>query len=171
MVPEIFDPVAGCIYYFDVANKIAHRVELPQPIRILIPPQGMIIQIAMPPMILPGSGKSPPPPPVGFSEELGTQMVEGIEIHGRRTTTTYAAGTMGNDRPVSTITELWTSPDLNIMISSKISDPRQGETISMLRNISLAEPDAALFQVPPGYRVIDETGPFTITINRVPDTK
>jgi hypothetical protein len=168
IVPEIFDPVDGCIYYLDVANKVAHRVELPQPIRILTPPQGLVFLIAVPPMTLAGSGERPGPPPEGSSEQLGTQMIDGIEVHGRRTTTTYAAGTMGNDRPVSTITELWTSLELNMVISSKISDPRQGERIQTLNNISQAEPDEALFQVPPGYRVIDETGPFTITITGVP---
>ena len=30
IVPEIFDPVAGCIYYLDAATKVAHRVDLPQ---------------------------------------------------------------------------------------------------------------------------------------------
>jgi hypothetical protein len=71
---------------------------------------------------------------------------------------------MDNDNPISAITETWTSPELNAVISSKISDPRQGERIQTLSNISRAEPDAVLFQVPQGYQVINETGPFTITI-------
>src|SRR5207247_7747601 len=35
-----------------------------------------------------------------------------------------------------------------------------------LTNVNRAEPDATLFQVPPGYQVVDETGPFTIEIMR-----
>jgi hypothetical protein len=71
---------------------------------------------------------------------------------------------MGNDHPVSATTENWISLDLNAVVLSKTSDPGQRERIQALVNISQAEPDPALFQVPTGYKVIDETGPFTITI-------
>jgi hypothetical protein len=71
---------------------------------------------------------------------------------------------MGNDRPISATTENWISLDLNAVVLSKTSDLGQGERIQALVNISQAEPDPALFQVPVGYQVIDETGPFTITI-------
>ncbi len=168
IVPEIFDPVAGCIYYLDVANRVAHRVELQQPIKTLTPPQGLVFPMAGPAMMFPGSGKSPGPAPERTSESLGTQMIEGIQVRGTRTTTVYPVGTMGNDRPLSATSEIWTSLDLNAVVSSKISDPRQGERIQTLSNISREEPDAELFQVPEGYRVIEETGPFTITINRFP---
>jgi hypothetical protein len=33
-------------------------------------------------------------------------------------------------------------------------------------NISRVEPDPGLFRVPPGYQVIEETGPYTIRISR-----
>jgi len=167
-VPEIFDPVAGCIYYLDVANKVAHRVELPQPIKILTPPQGLVIPMIPPVITDAGSGKSAEKPPEKVFERLGTRVIDGITVQGTRTTTVYAPGTMGNDRPVSATSEIWVSPDLNVVISSKISDPRQGERIQALTNISRSEPDPALFQVPPGYQVIHETGPFTITIKGSP---
>ncbi|MDM7997150.1 MAG: hypothetical protein QUT30_15875 [Acidobacteriota bacterium] len=168
VVPEIFDPVAGCIYYLDQANKVAHRVELPKPIKALTPPQGLIFPVVSPVMMNAASGGGAEKAPERNTERLGTQVMDGITIQGTRTTTTFAAGTMGNDRPVSATSEIWVSPDLNVVIYSKIDDPRQGERIQMLSNISRAEPDAALFQVPSGYRVVDETGPFTITINKFP---
>jgi hypothetical protein len=37
-------------------------------------------------------------------------------------------------------------------------------TTTTLKDVSLEEPDAALLQVPAGYKVIDETGPFTVRI-------
>jgi hypothetical protein len=37
------------------------------------------------------------------------------------------------------------------------SDPRTGEVVYQLKNISRGEPDASLFQVPPDYK-INETG-------------
>jgi len=43
------------------------------------------------------------------------------------------------------------------------SDPRFGETTYRLTNISRAEPDRALFEVPAGYTV-KEGGPFVRSI-------
>ena len=63
---------------------------------------------------------------------------------------------MGNDRPITTVHETWMSPELNMAISTKISDPRSGESTTKLTNISRAEPDPALFQVPAGYSVAEE---------------
>jgi hypothetical protein len=50
------------------------------------------------------------------------------------------------------------------MVLSKGNDPRYGENTIALKNINLAEPDAALFQPPPGYQIVDENGPFRITV-------
>lgn len=165
-VPEIFDPVAGCIYYLDVAKKIAHRVTLPQPLKALTPPQGLVFPMNAPVMAFAPQGQAPAPAPEKTGEQLGIREIEGIEVRGTRTTTVYPIGSMGNDRPLTATTENWVSLELNAVISSKISDPRQWESIYLLTNISRQEPDASLFQVPPGYEVIDETGPFTITIEK-----
>jgi len=35
-----------------------------------------------------------------------------------------------------------------------------------MENFSTSEPDPGLFQVPPGYQIVEETGPFTIVIKR-----
>jgi len=165
-IPEILDPVAGCIYYLDVANRVAHRVELPQPLKPLTPPQGLVFPIAAPMsvMMTTSSGPTPAVRPEGSSESLGTQVIEGVQAQGRRTITTYPAGTIGNAQPVSYTSEIWTSLDLNLVIAAKTSDPKQGDRIESLTNINRAEPDPALFQVPAGYKVINETGPFTITL-------
>jgi len=163
-VPEIFDPVAGCIYYLEVANRVAHRVEVPQPLRVITPPRGLVFPKAGPVMMGGAPGASPSVKPEFFSESLGSQVIEGVLTEGRRMTTTYPVGAMGNDRPLSATTEDWISFYLNAVVLSKTSDPRQRERIQALVNISQAEPDPALFQVPPGYKVIDETAPFTITI-------
>jgi hypothetical protein len=165
-VPEIFDPVDGCIYYLDVANGVAHRVDLPQPIKTLTPPQGMTLPVSSPVMMSMASGAGGGARPETSSDLLGSQVIEGIPALGRRTTTTYAAGTMGNDRPISVIVETWISQDLNAVISSKTIDPLQGDRIQTLFNISRAEPNAELFRVPRGYQVINEPGPFAITIKR-----
>ena len=54
--------------------------------------------------------------------------------------------------------EIWRSPELKVTVLSKNSDPRSGESTTRLTNISRAEPDAASFQVPPDYEIIDAQG-------------
>ncbi len=81
-------------------------------------------------------------------------------------TRTWPVGSQGNDRPLVGTTEIWTAPDLRITVLSKNDDPRNGESITKLINISRAEPDPSLFQPPPDYSVVDEEGEFTIRVAR-----
>ena len=53
------------------------------------------------------------------------------------------------------MTEVWTSPDLKIIVSSKRSDPRMGEQTFKLTNITRADPDPSLFTVPADFKVIE----------------
>jgi hypothetical protein len=91
------------------------------------------------------------------SESLGTQTIEGVRAEGSRTTFTIPAGKIGNERPIVTVSERWYSPELQVVVMSKTSDPRVGETTYRLANITRAEPDPSLFQVPPDY-TIKESG-------------
>ena len=89
------------------------------------------------------------------TEDLGTQTMEGLSVTGTRTTRVIPAGQMGNDKPITTVTEVWTSPDLKTIVSSKRSDPRMGEQTFQLTNITRVEPDPSLFTVPPDFKIID----------------
>lgn len=100
------------------------------------------------------------------SEDLGTQVIEGVVAEGHRQTTTFPVGSQGNDRPIATTSETWMSPELKIVILRKTSDPRSGEDTLKTTNLSRAEPDLALFQPPPDYTIVDETSPFTIHFSR-----
>ena len=88
-------------------------------------------------------------------EDLGTQTMEGLQVTGVRTTRTIPVGEIGNEKPIVIVTEVWTSPDLKTVVYSKRSDPRMGEQIFKLTNITRAEPDASLFTVPADFRVTD----------------
>jgi hypothetical protein len=88
-------------------------------------------------------------------EQLGTRQVEGVKATGRRSTTVIAAGRIGNDRPIQIVEEQWESPELNMVISSRFSDPRTGVVEYRLTNINRAEPRAELFSVPSDYTIID----------------
>jgi hypothetical protein len=89
-------------------------------------------------------------------ESLGSQMMEGVMVDGTRTTVVIPAGQIGNDRPIAIVTERWYSPELQITVMSRHTDPRLGETITKYTGIQRAEPDSALFQVPAGYTLREE---------------
>jgi hypothetical protein len=92
------------------------------------------------------------------TEVLGTQVIQGLNATGKRTTRTVAAGVDGNDRAIQVVTETWYSPDLQMVIMSKTSDPRFGESTYQLTNITRAEPDPTMFTVPAGYTMVQGGG-------------
>jgi hypothetical protein len=117
-------------------------------------------------------GPPPPPPPAPTAErvaveraaagstsreELGTQNIEGVPATGSRTTTTIPAGAIGNLQPIKVVAEQWFSSDLGVLVMTKHSDPRVGETIYRLQSIVRAEPDRSLFTLPPDY-TLKESG-------------
>lgn len=172
----IQDPVAGTSYTLNLTDKTAWKNPMP-PGGTGVPGAAVstfFIQTASGPPPLP-----PPPPPMialtkhlatdepleTNTESLGSQTMEGVLVNGVRTTRTIPAGQVGNDRPISIVTEVWTSADLRTIISSKRNDPRMGEQTFRLTNIVRAEPDSSLFTVPVEYKIIDG-GPRTIIYRR-----
>lgn len=161
MIVEIADPVSGSRYVLDAYNHVAHRFPPPEkrdePVRysqtIRAVPQGTTSAPTR-------QAASPPPTqsngPESTTESLGNQVIEGVMVEGRKTTTTFPIGMMGNDRPMVGVSEYWYSPELKIAVLSKDSDPRYGESTIRLQNISRSEPDPALFRAPADYQVIDE---------------
>lgn len=90
-------------------------------------------------------------------EDLGKQLIEGVEAEGTRTTVTIPAGDIGNERPIEIVSERWYSPELQLVVMTRHSDPRMGETTYKLTNISRTEPAKSLFEVPPDYTI--QSGP------------
>jgi hypothetical protein len=103
----------------------------------------------------------PLPNNVGFRthEDLGTRTIEGIETTGTRDTTNYNAGVMGSDQPFSSHREFWHAPQLGINLYSEVVDPSVGKQTFTLTDVSLAEPDPKLFELPEGFTVIDNHKP------------
>jgi len=89
----------------------------------------------------------------GKKENLGTETMEGIAVQGERVTNTIEAGAIGNDRAISTVTERWYSPDLQVYLLTKRTDPRNGDETTKLTNVHRGEPSPVLFELPPGYTV------------------
>lgn len=86
-------------------------------------------------------------------EQLGKQVIEGVEAEGTRTTVTIPAGEIGNERPIEIVSERWYSPELQLVVMTRHSDPRSGETTYKLTNINRTEPAKSLFEVPAGFNV------------------
>jgi hypothetical protein len=170
----INDPVAGVNYILEPDSHVAHKMT---PMRfefklnpdggkpmegakreiLTNPPEAGTFQVGV-------GGGSPGPFTLdlrniqnnsGKEESLGKQTIEGIEAEGARTTITIPAGEIGNERPIEIISERWYSPELQTVVMTKHSDPRFGETVYRLTNISRTEPNASLFQIPADYRITD----------------
>ena len=169
------DPVAGASYTLNLTDKTAWK----GPVR----PAGAGMMVATNTVFIHSGGGMPPAdaPPATFiqkrvisagpgevnTENLGSQIMEGVQVTGVRTTQTIPAGQIGNDRPISIVTEVWTSPELQTIILSKRTDPRMGEQTFKLTNIQRGEPDASLFAVPPDF-TITEGGARTILYQSKP---
>ena len=91
------------------------------------------------------------------TESLGRQTIEGVPAEGSRLTMTIPAGQAGNDLPIHIVVDNWFSPDLQSSVLSKHSDPRSGETVTRLLNISRGEPSRLLFEAPADYKVSEST--------------
>ncbi len=174
----IVDPVAGVRYMLDSENKIAHKMVLPSPNSpgagpVDLPAKGehvLMYQSAgvAGPQISTnvffrrqiGQASNEPAP---ASENLGDQTINGMHASGTRMTTTIPTGQMGNDKPISVISERWYSPDLKTTIMTKHTDPWAGEIKTEFTGVNISEPDASLFTVPSEYRIVeDKAGPITI---------
>jgi hypothetical protein len=81
-------------------------------------------------------------------QDLGQRTIEGVMAQGSRTTTTIPAGAIGNDQPIRIVSEEWFSPELRVLLLTKHSDPRSGDTTYTLSNIVRTEPGRALFEIP-----------------------
>lgn len=87
------------------------------------------------------------------TEKLEARNVEGVQAEGTRITTTIPAGDIGNEQPIQIVDERWYSPELQVVVMTRHSDPRFGETTYRLTNIQRTEPSPTLFQVPSDYTV------------------
>lgn len=193
---QISDPTTGTMVMLDLQSRTAHRMPAPRlmlrnKIAGVIANGGVNagnnvekFEMAVPP-------PPPPPPPPGamagamgsvmFSrveaiagmpaekpvvESLGTQFMEGIAVEGTRTTLTIPRGQIGNELPIQIVSERWFSPDLKVLLMSRQSDPRFGETTYRLTNLNRAEPSPQLFEIPADFTVIDPGGNREMIIER-----
>jgi hypothetical protein len=93
------------------------------------------------------------------TEDLGDQILEGVLAHGTRQTQTIEAGAIGNERAIDVVAEQWYSEEIEAMVLRRNFDPRFGETVYRLVNVTRGEPSPDLFVVPQGYELNVESPP------------
>jgi hypothetical protein len=150
----INDPVARVHYSLDPMRKAAIRTRPPGHPRAggALPPPPPVYSTGGPNTIAFEHHIEVPPPHDVRTEKLGMKEFDGVAAEGTRTTMTIPAGEIGNVRAIDITSERWYSPELRVVVFSRRSDPRFGDTTYRLTNIARAEPDPALFQVPPDYK-------------------
>ena len=89
-------------------------------------------------------------------EGLGTRSILGFETVGVRVTAITNAGVLGNDQPLTSLTEFWHSPQLGFNLLSIRSSPFFGKQTFTITELTAGEPDPNLFQIPAGYKVNDQ---------------
>ncbi|HUB78914.1 MAG TPA: hypothetical protein VMB03_08970 [Bryobacteraceae bacterium] len=156
-ITRIDDPVSGSLYEIDPVNRLAHRVA----IKTWTTRTAFEIAAARD-SVQPSARKGAPS---RTREALGQQVMSGVTAVGTRETTTYPAGSRGNDRPMTSVAEFWYAPSLALEIAGTNSDSSH-KSVWKLEDLSTAEPDPSLFQPPAGYKIVDETSSFTISISR-----
>lgn len=167
-VPQLIvinDPVAQVNYIVETARKSVRRMETPPGLmearqRAMGGVGGMgddsfgVLMPASAAHRRAAQGDDAPAPPKPTREKLGSQLIEGVQAEGTRTTLTIPAGEFDNEQAMEITHEQWYSPELKMVILMKHNDPRFGETIFRLTNVTRGEPDRALFEPPQGYRVV-----------------
>jgi hypothetical protein len=103
----------------------------------------------------PPTGPLPDGAGENIHEDLGNQLVAGVETTGTRDRVTYNPGLFGNDRKLTIEREFWFSPKLGFNLFSKRSDPRIGTQTFTATNLILSEPDSKLFDLPEGFKIVD----------------
>lgn len=140
----INDPVAGTNFVLHPEAKIAEKMEAPS---------GMMKDVVKGWMeyhqgqaIADGSMKK---------TDLGTQTIAGVSAQGTCITYTIPARQIGNEKDITIVSERWYSNDLQMVVMSKRSDPRFGDTVYTVTWVQRSDPDAAatLFTVPSDYTV------------------
>jgi hypothetical protein len=179
---QISDPGSHTTIMLDLQSRIAHKVPAPQfAFTDKFAAAGVKVEhfeMAVPP---------PPPgsPHVGVQvfrsretvtvddasmkpvvETLGKQFMEGVEAEGTRTKMTIPAGQIGNELPITVVSERWLSPELKVLVMSRQSDPRYGETTYRLTNITRGEPSPELFEVPSDFKIVEPGGNRDVIMER-----
>lgn len=145
---HIYDPETRLNTFLNPYTHIARQRILPHPPSNEPPSNWWVLD--------PGARTSNPNLKV---QDLGSRVMDGIEVQGFRRTLTVPGKMSGTNRPIIVSDEIWYSEQLHINIVAEHSDPRTGELTVSVTQINVNEPDVELFAIPPDYKLVDMTPP------------
>lgn len=137
------DPTTHTLYNCSIFQKVCHLVSYHEPVNLPDRREGL--------------------QPDGTSyltrENLGVDTFEGLEVQRSRETYTFFSQTIGNTKTILRTVDYWYSPELGVNVQVKRHDPRDGDQTLWLTNISQTAATPDVFEVPAGYRIIDDRVP------------
>jgi hypothetical protein len=167
---SVNDPIARTWITWTTQSKQATLMHLPEPREMISRPRQPTVPQTVQPtfgatanaastdvVTVRNTAAQPGQHPEFHRENLGGKVIGNLYAEGVRTTTTLPAGMMGNDRPIVTVSETWTSPDLKIVLLQTTDDPRSGLHTIEVTDLDRNEPDPSLFQVPAGYTIKEQS--------------
>jgi hypothetical protein len=156
----IFNVADSCEYILDPEKHVAHRF----PVKIVVTPKPAATPVNDANRV--NSNHLDNIHETVKTEELGTNVVEGLIAQGRRTTITKDPGIENGNELAEFVVEKWDSVDLQVEVLYKTDAVHSTDSMRKLTNVNRAEPDAALFHLPPGYTIVDETALFHVIMNK-----
>jgi hypothetical protein len=98
--------------------------------------------------------------PGSQTEDLGHRTIEGFDAEGvlrkRQMPSGFTSSTTSQPKESTSETETWCSDELGAVLLRNMGTVEKGMTASIaMINIQRGEPDATLFQIPTGYRMVE----------------
>jgi hypothetical protein len=139
---HIFDPTSRLNTFLDPNTHLARQSTFPQRPSV--------------PEAIPDS-KVVARNPLLQEQDLGTEIMENVVVRGTRKSRTVPARASGTGKEIVVTDEYWYSDELHLNMLVKHDDPRTGQQTVTVTRVDRGEPDQAMFEIPAGYRVVDET--------------
>jgi hypothetical protein len=108
------------------------------------------------------------PNPSLHIEDLGTTTLNGLPAKGTRRTLAIPYNKSETGEPFQIEDETWYSEDLHLNLLVRHSDSRMGVETVGVSDLKRIEPPASMFQVPPGYKILNVTPPPAPTPSKPP---
>jgi hypothetical protein len=99
------------------------------------------------------------------TEDLGIEIIEGVEAHGHKTTITTPTGMMGNSEPLVRTHESWLATAIkpSVLAVRELNDnPETGRQTKELTSLTLSDPPLSTFQPPEGYEIVNHEAPASL---------
>ena len=156
LVPESFDgePPVISMHIYDPTTKLNTFLEVDtrlarQSVRLETAPTLALAQSR--PSVVPVNRP-------GYQEQdLGTESMENVVVHGVRKIRTIPATASGTGKPIVVTDEYWYSEELHLNMLVKHDDPRTGQQTVAITQVNRSEPPPATFEIPGDYKIVDET--------------